>query len=320
MPDKNHRIPMARRPIQGGQNFFNRHQLEARNDEAARAASNMAGAVGGSQAGGAGIAADIASPFGDFAANRLASNFDTVSERGVAPQDAFVSRRGFNEVEALKELQMENAASENGTRRLPAEGDMEGGQGNIDDVLPPSVTDDAYVQNTFGYSLLKKSSEFHAPDTPYGRLDLWAEQPRYSKATYFFYLVSRRRNAYAVIYDFDGKRVHPTYSSGNRGLKNSDKGFRADGAKENAHQVTSQYITDALPKIYEREVAAGRMKAGDTGKKVEIVVRVLGFYNGRSGSVRAVKDRQDVLDVKFFEDITPYPLNGPRMPKSEMQP
>ena len=61
---------------------------------------------------------------------------------------------------------------------------------------------------------------------------------------------------------------------------------------------------------------AGRMKPGDTGKKIDLVVRVMGFYNGRQGSLRAIQDRSDDFRVRYLEDITPFPLNGPRLPKA----
>uniref|UniRef100_A0A7S1LEU6 Uncharacterized protein n=1 Tax=Neobodo designis TaxID=312471 RepID=A0A7S1LEU6_NEODS len=317
--DKTRFVPQARKPHQGGQNYFNTLQLQQRDQEAAREIASAGGTLRTSgQVGSRGLSPELASPLADFPANRMVRNFDAPDGFAQASRDGFESRRGFNELDDMRLLQREVAGE-----KLPDEGDLlaSARAGDIDDALPPSVTDNEYVKNTFGYSLLKKKSDFVEPNASYNHIDPWAEQPRYSKATYFLYLVNRRRNAYAVIYDYDGKRVLPTYSVGNRGLKNTDKGFRQDGSKENAHQITSQYINDALPKIYEREMAAGRMRAGDTGKKIDVVVRVMGFYNGRTGAVRAVKDRQDVLDIKYFEDITPYQMpGGGKMPRARAQP
>ncbi|EPY42191.1 hypothetical protein AGDE_01732 [Angomonas deanei] len=149
--------------------------------------------------------------------------------------------------------------------------------------------------------------------TDYSQLDLWGEMPKYRRDMVFLYLVSRRRNTYAVAYDYEGKRLLTTYTAGNRGLKGGDRGFRGDGSTDNGHQVTSMYLNDLLPKIREARANSGRPLA--KGEKVELVVRVMGFYNGRQGAVRAVQDRSADFVVSYLEDITPFPLNGPKMPR-----
>lgn len=127
------------------------------------------------------------------------------------------------------------------------------------------------------------------------------------------YLISRRRNTFAVAYDYDGNRLHPTYTAGNRGLKGGDRGFRGDGSSDNGHQVTSMYLNDLLPKIREMRASAGKTLRKD--EKINLVVRVMGFYNGRQGAIRAVQDRASEFTVRYLEDITPFPLNGPKMPR-----
>lgn len=150
--------------------------------------------------------------------------------------------------------------------------------------------------------------------TAYSQLDLWAELPRYHREMIFLYLISRRRNTYAVAYDYDGKRFLHPYTAGNRGLKGGDRGFRGDGSTDNGHQVTSAYLNDLIPKIRERRAELG-LAPLQRGDKVDLVVRVMGFYNGRQGAVRAVQDRQAEFRVRYLEDITPFPLNGPKMPR-----
>lgn len=150
--------------------------------------------------------------------------------------------------------------------------------------------------------------------TAYSQLDLWAELPRYHREMIFLYLISRRRNTYAVAYDYDGKRFLHPYTAGNRGLKGGDRGFRGDGSTDNGHQVTSAYLNDLIPKIRERRAELGLVPL-QRGDKVELVVRVMGFYNGRQGAVRAVQDRSAEFTVRYLEDITPFPLNGPKMPR-----
>lgn len=150
--------------------------------------------------------------------------------------------------------------------------------------------------------------------TAYSQLDLWAELPRYHRGMIFLYLISRRRNTYAVAYDYDGKRFLHPYTAGNRGLKGGDRGFRGDGSTDNGHQVTSAYLNDLIPKIRERRAELG-LPPLQRGDKVDLVVRVMGFYNGRQGAVRAVQDRSAEFTVRYLEDITPFPLNGPKMPR-----
>jgi len=217
--------------------------------------------------------------------------------------------------------------------------------------VPERILSGDYFQHRYGFSLMRRTHTPHPPPshglpphlkghpdaaleqmspsqrgggdtglhasggiTAYSQLDLWAELPRYDREMIFLYLISRRRNTYAVAYDYDGKRfIHP-YTAGNRGLKGGDRGFRGDGSTDNGHQVTSAYLNDLIPKIRERR-AEQNLPPLQRGDKVDLVVRVMGFYNGRQGAVRAVQDRQAEFRVRYLEDITPFPLNGPKMPR-----
>lgn len=218
--------------------------------------------------------------------------------------------------------------------------------------LPERILGDDYFQHRYGFSLLRHTAAAEKMDqrsslpphlqghpaaallamqqqssnattaegghqgglTAYSQLDLWAELPKYHREMVFLYLISRRRNTYAVAYDYLGKRFLHPYTAGNRGLKGGDRGFRGDGSTDNGHQVTSAYLNDLIPKIRERRAEDGLppLKRGD---KVDLVVRVMGFYNGRQGAVRAVQDRSAEFNVRYVEDVTPFPLNGPKMPR-----
>lgn len=240
--------------------------------------------------------------------------------------DQFTTRRSFNERDFYDRVQVEmknqiisqrNVGQEEQQKRL--QDALEQKQQEVAANTPRTVIDDTEFHEAHGYSILKKKSKNYRSEFPegnpmYANLDLWSEMPMYPAGTYFLYLIARRRNAYAVIYDHEGKRLLPTYSVGNRGLKESDRGFKAEGSAENAHQVTSSYLSDVLPKIKEIEQNAGRPV--EKGRKIDLVVRVLGFYNGRQGAIRAVTDHSDVYQVKYLEDVTPFPLNGPRMPRA----
>eukprot|EP00656_Telonema_subtile_P037723 TRINITY_DN42088_c0_g1_i1.p1 TRINITY_DN42088_c0_g1~~TRINITY_DN42088_c0_g1_i1.p1 ORF type:complete len:243 (+),score=4.62 TRINITY_DN42088_c0_g1_i1:3-731(+) len=177
--------------------------------------------------------------------------------------------------------------------------------------LPERIADNEYFKTKFGYDLVKNSAFPVSLD--YGQLDMWAEQPQYSRDMLFLYVISRRRNTYAVCYDYQGTRLLAPYSVGNKGLKGGDKGFKAEGSPEVAHQVMSMYLNDVMPKIRQQRSEAGTPLT--KGDKVDVVLRVLGFYNGRAGAVRAVNDRSDFFNVRYFEDVTPLPrTDGPRMP------
>ena len=295
-------IPDAHKPHQGGQQHFQQHLL-ARADAAAVVDAHhgrTGGAAGASGAGARGLggaAAALRSLLPQAEAGRLPAQ---LMDAPPLPDDAVdpSQPRAFHD-----------------TSLVPSD-DPHAGSGAASPTATRAVGDD-FFRNHYGYSLLKepKKDAQLPPDAAYAEVDLWAELPKYSRSTYFLYLINRRRNAYAVVYSHDGHRMHPTYSAGNRGLTKGDKGFRAEGSAENAHQVTSQYLADVIPKIREREAAAGRIKAGET-KKIDVVVRVMGFYNGRQGALRAVQDKSEDLNVRLLEDITPYPLNGPRMPRA----
>lgn len=242
-------------------------------------------------------------PLTDFSDSKLSAEESV--EREISRWQALEPRaaqRNFNERKLLEDHKENVIASRIGTKPPSPDGQL----------LPSNVTDNEYFKSRFGYSLIKES-KMPLEVMQYSQLDMWGELPKYTDQTYFLYLVSRRRNCYAVLYDFKGNRVHPTYSAGNRGFKKGDKGWQQEGSAEVANQVTSMYLNDAIPKLREMEVAAGR--SGSKDRKIDLVVRVLGFYNGRQGAIRAVSGRDDVFSIRYFEDITPFPLNGPRMPK-----
>lgn len=239
----------------------------------------------------------------------------------LAAQDGFVNQRGFNErlwyeqeTEAMRHAKNDDRAAAPGKR----EKEEATASSDASAALPQRILGNDYFQSTFGYSLLKgEKKDGTGVDsdglTAYAQLDLWGEMPKYSRDYIFLYLVSRRRNTYAVAYDYDGRRLLNTYTAGNRGLKGGDRGFRGDGSTDNGHQVASMYLNDLLPKVREARAAAGRPLG--RGEKVDLVVRVMGFYNGRQGAVRAVQDRSADYRVRYLEDITPFPLNGPKMPR-----
>lgn len=312
-------VPAAHKPHQGGQAHFQTQMLKTRDDDL-RLEQMQRNRVNqfGSQIGGSVDDADdgigITSPIGG---SRLATDEAIRSEiNALIAQDEFVTARGYNDKEwyaAETQRKVNEKLKEQGTdlagiERLRAEARAPDGS-----LLPQRVVDNAYFRNTFGYDLIKSSK---LPVTmEYGQLDMWAELPQYSRTMYFIYIISRRRNTYAVCYDYDGYRLLAPYSVGNRGLKGGDKGFRSEGSAETAHQVTSMYLNDLIPKIREHAVSKGRPLG--KGDKVDVVLRVLGFYNGRAGGVRALNDRSDFFTVKYFEDVTPIPTAlGPKMPKA----
>ncbi|KAG5511397.1 hypothetical protein JKF63_07360 [Porcisia hertigi] len=268
-------------------------------------------------------------PQADMDGARQRSRFETIQAemQQLAAQDAFVSHRGFNERLWYEQEHHRLRTHGDGKEGPPGEEAvaMEASSSTVSAdpataegrALPERILGDDYFQNKFGYSLLKGQSPAESITADgintYAQLDWWAEMPKYSRDFVFLYLVSRRRNTYAVAYDYDGKRLLPTYTAGNRGLKGGDRGFRGDGSTDNGHQVTSMYLNDLLPKIREARAATGRPLG--RGEKIDLVVRVMGFYNGRQGAVRAVQDRSAEFRVRYLEDVTPFPLNGPKMPR-----
>ncbi|CUG84652.1 Hypothetical protein, putative [Bodo saltans] len=300
-PDKWRKVPASHKPMQGGQSMFNDFMLKAANDDLRLANAAEAGtAIGSGQT----QATPLRLPQSDFASTRAALDQLHESEMaGLAESDAFVSKRAFNELDWYDgELAAQRAgATDAAVAPLEPDGTL----------LPDRVTDNEYFQSRFGYSLVKNTEL--AAHVTYKDLDLWAELPKYNNDMYFLYVISRRRNTYAVCFDFGGKRILKPYTVGNRGLKGGDRGFRAEGSTDNGHQVMSQYLADLVPLIREQRATAGKPLA--RGDKLDIVVRVMGFYNGRQGAVRAITDRNDLFNVRYFEDITPFPLNGPRMPR-----
>lgn len=326
-PPKFLRVPAVHKPHQGGQNYFQHFLLRNANEEAQTRErwKSVHGEEASSAEGGA--AADYFSsidhklPQGDFAASRMGTEEAIKREiEALQSMDEFQRHRGFNERDWYDQQLKpgaENEADKSSIEPTEQTPDAPADESAAaETALPDNITDNEYFKSRFGYSLVKEkgatgSSASSSCDTSYSQLDMWAEMPNYRRGMYFLYLVSRRRNTYAVMFNFEGKRMLPTYTAGNRGLKVGDKGFRGDGSAEVAHQVTSQYLNDVIPKI--REAENDNMIG--KGKKIELTVRVMGFYNGRQGAVRAVSDRSDFFDVRYFEDITPFPLNGPRMPK-----
>lgn len=316
-------VPNSHKPHQGGQNFFQSNMLKTRDDDLRLEQQQKARALSSSNLSSANSAVlddedvRIVSPAGGFAENRMATEDVIQNElRALIAQDEFVNGRGYNDkdwYDAETQRKINTKLQEQGTdlagiERLRAEARAPDGS-----LLPQRVVDNAYFRNQFGYDLVKTSK---LPVTmEYGQLDMWAELPQYTRNMYFLYIISRRRNTYAVCYDYDGLRLLSPYSVGNRGLKGGDKGFRSEGSAEVAHQVTSMYLNDLIPKVREHAVSKGR-PLGKTDK-IDVVLRVLGFFNGRAGGVRAVNDRSDFFNVRYFEDITPMPtVNGPRMPRA----
>jgi len=298
-PDRFRRVPQALKPMQGGQQSFHQLALKAADD---RIAEETGGQSRGSTLG----QPDPAYlPEGNWAARdsideALAADVDAMQER-----DAFVTKRAFNEREWYDSVRNPQQRAEQ-TNIMVRDDATEAPA-----LLPDRVTDNEYFKSQFGYSLVKEST---LPVNPsYSQLDLWGELPKYAPDMYFFYVISRRRNTYAVCFDYYGKKLLKTYSVGNRGLKGGDKGARGDGSVDNGHQVASMYLNDLIPKIREERANAGKTLA--KGEKVDVVLRIMGFYNGRQGAVRALTDRSDMFNVRYVEDITPFPLNGPKMPR-----
>lgn len=327
-PDKYRRVPALLKPQQGGQQHFSEFLIKTANDDLARQEEMrqlQGGSGGGGDTGGGGVARgngvyplfpqmDV-----DEAIERTTEDRIKAEMAQLMAQDGYTSVRGFNELEWYEEEKARMQATKAGGGAAAAATSSSGSG------VPERVLGDDYFQSRYGYSLMKASAEKNtdgfggstadgaAPIVNYAQLDLWGEMPRYKKDTIFLYLISRRRNTYAVAYDYDGKRLLNTYTVGNRGLKGGDRGFRGDGATDSGHQVASMYLNDLLPRIRESRAAAGRPL--EKGEKVDLVVRVMGFYNGRQGAVRAVQDRSTDFTVKYLEDITPFPLNGPKMPR-----
>lgn len=301
--DKYRRVPALLKPQQGGQQHFGEFLIRSTNDRLTqRDAEDSVGRVEST------ISPHL--PQMDWEHMSARSSEESIQNemRQLIEQDATQHQRVFNErmwyegEEAQRRLR-------SGTSSVEATKDFENGGENG---LPPRVLGNDYFQSKFGYSLVKNSEMPHGA-VDYNQVDMWGEMPKYTRDMVFLYLVSRRRNTYAVAYTYEGKRILPTYTAGNRGLKGGDRGFRSDGSTDNGHQVTSMYLNDLLPKL--REMRAEEERPIKRGEKIELVVRVMGFYNGRQGAVRAVQDRANEFHVRYFEDITPFPLNGPKMPR-----
>eukprot|EP00758_Cryptobia_borreli_P009355 Tbor_TRINITY_DN5473_c2_g1::TRINITY_DN5473_c2_g1_i2::g.25413::m.25413 len=325
IPDPFRHVPLSHKPFQGGQNMFQGFLLRTENDdimlrERARAAAAFQKQNSGSNNNGEDDSTDmgsdnihINSPIGDFAKNRLAT--EEVIQKEITElieQDRFTDQRGYNDTEWYQAELRDKVAA----KKLESHGDMEslqkmreGGLEVDGTLLPERIVNNSYFKNKFGYNLVKSTEMPTSVSPDFSQLDLWAELPRYSQNMYFLYVVSRRRNTYAVCYDYNGKRLLPTYSVGNRGLKGGDKGFKAEGSAEVAHQVMSMYLNDLIGKVREHSAKAGRLIGKED--KIDIVLRVIGFYNGRAGAVRAVNDRSDFFRVRYFEDITPMPTDAP---------
>lgn len=350
-----HRVPDAHRPFQGGQQHFQSLLLHRANELAAREMNNNdysnsgRGGVGGSStlrsATDTTMNLQIHLPEQGvlFDRERRHGALNNSATDELSEHDGFVSQRAFNERDFYERVQAETRASMKRSGMSPraaaaaAAGEQQQAASSAERKSSPSrnvISSDAEFQASHGFSLLKRvsttkrtdisanvnrlggGSDLFPQQTNYAAMDLWGETPQHGPGTYYLYLIARRRNAYAIMFNSAGKRVMPAYTVGSRGLKETDKGFRVEGSAENAHQVTSQYLSDVLPKVREMEHSAGRAAGTDHKAKIEIVVRVLGFYNGRQGAVRAVMDHSDAFEVKQFEDVTPFPLNGPKMPRA----
>lgn len=300
-PDKYRRVPTLLKPQQGGQQYFSEFLIQRANEEAMQNVGRYTSPTD------PGAQVNPRLPQADVNHMMRQTKEEVIQQEmaSLVAHDGFNSQRTFNERMWYEQEVEKMQASSTGTVTA------------VETDVPERVLGEDYFRSRYGYSLLKKedgpSSGMRNTITDYAQLDLWGEMPKYTRDMVFLYLVSRRRNTYAVAYDYDGKRLLTTYTAGNRGLKGGDRGFRGDGSTENGHQVTSMYLNDLLPKIRERRSAAGRPMA--KSEKVELVVRVMGFYNGRQGAVRAVQDRSNEFIVRYLEDITPFPLNGPKMPR-----
>lgn len=310
-PDKYRRVPTLLKPQQGGQQYFVESLTQTANDEVLRAAANGSAAGDVEAASSHGVYPLL--PQQDLGNVMKATTAEAIAAemQSIIANDVFTTARGFNEREWYAQERASKLQPKQSTSTSPGEGQP---NTNSETGLPHRILGADYFQSCYGYSLRKEQSELDSTHTAlnYAQLDLWGEMPKYHRDTIFLYLVSRRRNTYAVAYDYEGKRILSTYTAGNRGLKGGDRGFRGDGSTEAGHQVTSMYLNDIIPRIRERRATSGRPMAKD--EKIEIVVRVMGFYNGRQGAVRAVQDRSNEFTVRYLEDITPFPLNGPKMP------
>ncbi|KEG14010.1 hypothetical protein DQ04_00671130 [Trypanosoma grayi] len=316
--DKYRRVPALLKPQQGGQQYFNEFLIRSTNDRLMqRDVEDSADKMGSA------IAPKL--PQMDWGHMSARSTVDSIQEemRRLAENDGAQHQRAFNERAWYEDMEQGHPRQEASsgptagagapattTTTTTTTGAQDASSGT--DGVPQRVLGNDYFKSRFGYSLVKDSEMPHGM-VEYSQLDMWGEMPKYTRDMVFLYLVSRRRNTYAVAYTYEGKRILPTYTAGNRGLKGGDRGFRSDGSTDNGHQVTSMYLNDLLPKL--REMRAGEGRPLGRGEKVELVVRVMGFYNGRQGAVRAVQDRANEFHVRYFEDITPIPLNGPKMPR-----
>lgn len=350
-PDKYRRVPTLLKPQQGGQQYFSdflmRQASIAAEQQVRRPLSLGVGAIPGAPLGSTMVSGDPHEgalpttalsprlPQLDLQNAMHQTTEEAVQEemRLLKESDPFVESRGFNERAWYEE---EKARLRTETSGPSAE------TTSPSTSVPERILGNDYFKERYGFSLLRREQAQQPPTrvvppmyqgnpvaaqegnpslaadsrsmTAYSQLDLWAELPKYHTEMIFLYLISRRRNTYAVAYDYYGKRFLHPYTAGNRGLKGGDRGFRGDGSTDNGHQVTSAYLNDLIPKIREARAEAGLpvLKRGD---KVDLVVRVMGFYNGRQGAVRAVQDRSAEFNVRYIEDITPFPLNGPKMPR-----
>eukprot|EP00759_Apiculatamorpha_spiralis_P018803 PhF_6_TR25133/c1_g1_i1/m.34590 len=322
-------VPGLLRPQQGGQRMFEDLLLQNAEQEAQ---SELSQIRGGGQRAKVGDEVVSSSPQHDliqdniiknmsFPANDVAGygsggsdkTFISARQMEMRENDSWQNERGYNHVEwALKhdpELAIK-ASSGDPAATTPQQ-------------LPERVVGNDAFQEKFGYSLLKKLSntatKLPRDTVDYQRdLDVWQEMPRYTSDMYFFYIISRRRNTYAVMFDSKGKNVHPTISVGTAGLKGGDRGWRSEGCVEFGHQVASKYLDLVYPKLVAMEVEAGRRKTGvnKEANRIPLVVRVMGFYNGRQGAMKAITDKSDKYQVRYLEDVTPVPRNGPRMPRA----
>lgn len=308
-PDKYRRVPNLLKPQQGGQQFFSEFLIRTANDELVEQQQQRQR----QQQEGEGLAQEERQRVAAGGVYPLFPQADvqgalhrTTEEAIQAEMDALIAADGFQTQRGFNERAWYEQERDQQTGR--------GAHAKAGAVLPERVLGDDFFQSRYGYSLVKGTpAAQEAPAVQYSQLDLWGELPKYTRDMVFLYLISRRRNTYAVAYDYDGNRLLRTYTAGNRGLKGGDRGFRGDGSTDNGHQVTSLYLNDLLPRIRSKRAEAGRpMQRGD---KVDLVVRVMGFYNGRQGAVRAVQDRASDFTVRYLEDITPFPANGPKMPR-----
>eukprot|EP00760_Papus_ankaliazontas_P010591 PhM_4_TR14362/c0_g1_i1/m.41726 len=306
------REPSSMKPSQGGQQMFEQLMLEKANRQAKDVMGDTTDRGGSTSSTSAREFLDhVRVPALDVVRDRYSGEERILREtEAQRDDDVWKTRRGYN---ALEWTTDRTAAAR--AEAAAAAGDIVPTEAPMTEANAPArIIDNQVFQEKHGYSLLKsrgEASKFNRGTVAYNELDLWAELPRYTPEMFFLYVITRRRNTYAVMYNHKGLLVHPVMTAGNLKLKDSDRGWRAEGSADYGNQVTSKYLDAAYPKCVSMLSEAGHPNKTN----ISIVVRVMGFYNGRQGAMKAITDRKHQYDVRYLEDVTPVPRNGPKMPK-----